>query len=111
MRTFFHLTPAENIPGILKEGLLPRVGYNRIDDIELGPAVFFFPSYDCVEDALLSWYGEISEGEDIALLELDLTDTPLYRDETVPFEVYCTTPVSPRSIKTIRYFWSDEEAA
>jgi hypothetical protein len=80
MRTYFHLTPAENIPGILKEGLIPRLGVIDTIVTELGPAVFFFPSYDCVEDALLSWYGEISEGEDIALLEveLNLDEIPLY---------------------------------
>ena len=105
MGTYFHLTPAENIPGILKEGLIPKLGVNRIDDTELGPAVFFFPSYDCVEDALLSWYGEISEGEDIALLEveLNLDEIPLYYDETVPFEVYSKTTIPPGCITSIRH--------
>ena len=108
----YHLTPAENMPSIRREGLLPKIGDNRIDDIDIGPAVFMFPNFECVEDALSNWFGEIYDGIDFALLTVELDDTSeLVRDETVPFEVYSKKPIDPSKIIGVKYYVSPDRYA
>lgn len=100
---FFHVTKAENLPSILQDGLVPSVGSRSQAAKERHPAVFLFSSRDAMENALMNWLGEeFGEDEELAVLQIDLSDSwsaYLHMDPDVGFETLCFRPIGPEQIQ------------
>ncbi|MGI1189104.1 hypothetical protein ACRCRN_34140 [Pseudomonas aeruginosa] len=93
----FHITPSENVPSILANGLTPQIGPRSIACNEREPRTFFFTSVTAAETALCSWLGE--ELEDCPSLSLLLVDPhQIALNPDAGYEVYCTLPVPPEQI-------------
>ena len=98
----YHVTPAENIKHILKDGLVPTKGSNSQTYGEEQDNVYLFPTIEDAEDALGNWLGDQYEDEDISfsLLQVDVTGLPL-KSET-EWEYYTQSVISPDRIKLIK---------
>jgi hypothetical protein len=76
MRTLYHVTPHDNIAGILRDGLLPQIGPRSLIVNETVPAVFCFTNLDEVENAVMNWLGDYFDVEEpLALLRVMLDDS------------------------------------
>lgn len=68
---FWHITPLSEVPNIMRDGLLPRVGPRSQEAKETEPGIYLFPSYEAVEDALTNWLGELFPDEvELAILKI-----------------------------------------
>lgn len=68
----FHLTPAEKLPDIMREGLLPQTGPRSTLANEPFPAVHCFRSVDEAEDGYINWLAdEFEDGTVMALLSIN----------------------------------------
>ena len=97
--TRYHVTPSSNVDSIRKNGLQPRIGERSLAAGEKSPAVFLFANKDDLEQALLSWLGEIFEDEDLVILEIQL---PLeYKQFLVrnEYEITCSVAIPPQYIQ------------
>jgi hypothetical protein len=56
-RLAYHVTERQNVPSILKQGLLPKTPTD-MDDEE---GVYLFPTYEDLQTALYNWMGERME--------------------------------------------------
>lgn len=93
----FHITPSENVPSILANGLTPQIGPRSIACNEREPRTFFFTSVSAAETALCSWLGEeLEDCPSLSLLIIDPQEIELSPD--ADYEVYCTLPVPPEQI-------------
>lgn len=73
MTFLYHVTPPANIPGILRDGLLPQIGERSAIAGEAVPAIFCFAGLDETENALMNWLGDyFDEEEPLSLLRIDL---------------------------------------
>ena len=52
---YFHVTPMENLEGILQNGLQPMIGEQSIDCNENKKAIYLFHSISDMDNALLNW--------------------------------------------------------
>ena len=63
----FHVTPAENLPSIEREGLR-----SQANNESSRPAIYFFKNLDDMEQAALGWLGDAFEEDDaLAVLEIE----------------------------------------
>ena len=75
MSVAFHLTPSRQVPKILKDGLLPKLGPRSRKAGEPYPAIFFFPTKDDLIGGYCSWFEScFSEDARIALLAVNIAD-------------------------------------
>lgn len=95
----FHVTTLSCLDSILKEGLRPAIGPRSIELNESVARVYFFPTREAVETALLNWLGDSLEGEDIAILEVACTGLQMY--STCQYEEACEDLVPPTRIVRI----------
>lgn len=109
-KVYFHVTPAENVPGILHNGLLPSVETSECSNGEEQntPVVFLFPSWDDLEDALMGWLGDrYDDDAPLAALEVrispDMQKNLVFHPE-VGFEVKYLGSIPPECIKAIQEF-------
>jgi hypothetical protein len=81
----FHCTPAENLPKILKEGLLP-------------------PCSLSIDYTLVGFIGDIAECEEVAVLEVDWDwERPYYLDPDGPGHLQTRGwTIPPSAIKHLR---------
>lgn len=70
---FYHVTPAQNLDGILKEGLRPRIGERSQEIGESGPVIYLFTEYEAMNDAMLGWMADCFDDyeNDMIVLEVD----------------------------------------
>jgi hypothetical protein len=102
MQTFFHVTRAEKLPAILREGLKPAIGRRSREADEPRPAVYIFPSEKAASDALATWLGEEFEPEaDLLMLEVALKPEQVCYPKG-PHEALCYEPVPPDRIRAQR---------
>ena len=73
MNFAYHVTPRRNLDSILKKGIRKQCGDNRVDDTELGDAVFLFPDEESLYAGLDEWMFETYEGEPLYCLVIDIT--------------------------------------
>lgn len=101
IQRFFHITPVENLPSILREGLQPRLGERSQILGEPEPAVYLFTSAEAVDDASMNWLCDyFDEEEALAVLAVDLnTDFP--GDAENEFEFVTTQPVPPHCLRVM----------
>jgi hypothetical protein len=98
-KILYHVTPAENVRNILRNGLVPGKGarsqsYNEQDD-----AIYCFGSKLEVEDALMNWLGnEFDDDQQLALLQINATHIPFSQTRHAEYEYTITTPVPPNVI-------------
>ena len=60
----FHVTEAENVASILRDGLTPQIGDRSRELGETLPAVYAFPTAQACHDALMNWLGEWHEEQE-----------------------------------------------
>ena len=99
---YFHVTPRKNLESILENGLIPQIGERSLEIGEPVEAVFLFPYFEEMNNALYNWFGEeFDDDEDeLIILQIDLPDNfPVYRelddngDEFYEAHCQCDIPV------------------
>jgi hypothetical protein len=88
----YHVTPAENLPRILAEGLIPQVGPRAHQAAEPIPVIYLFASPTEAEEGVINWLGdELPEGP-LILLEVALPAGIPYRRVAFEIQVFGTIP-------------------
>lgn len=95
-----HVTPSCNLPGILREGLVPQIGINSLAAGEETPGVYLFQCWDDVETALLNWLGEEFGDIPLSLLCVRVQEAFLIH-EPGSFEYVCRSCIPPEDIQVI----------
>ena len=98
---FYHVTPARNLRGILRDGLLPRLGPRSRQCREPRKAIYVFPDLDAVEAALESWMIQaFGEEARLALLEVRMPpDLDIHSDAA--FERHVHGPIPPDGLRVL----------
>jgi hypothetical protein len=98
MKTYYHVTPKENLSSIMQNGLIPHVG-ERTKELNESKAVFLFPTEEDMEDALQNWLGDCFD-EDIELvcLKIVLPDDFPIQDSCVDWEKISKVTIPPQYI-------------
>ena len=93
---YYHITRSENVPLIMKGGLLP----SKPDDMQDVEGVYLFKSVMDAGDALMNWFGDrFDEDEPLTLLRVDSAGTgELDTDSAAGFEVVSKTAIAPEFI-------------
>lgn len=102
MKTYYHVTPKENLSSVMKYGLIPQVG-ERSKELNEGKAVFLFPTEADMEDALQNWLSDCFN-EDVKLVSLEITlpdDFPI-QDSTVDWEKISKRVILPQYIRYLQ---------
>ena len=97
----FHVTPAVNVPRILKEGLVPQIGA-RSGLMEQEDGVYLFRELADVGNALDNWLEEeFDEDEKLSLLEVTVPPGANTLPTTADYEVVVADPIPPKYIKVL----------
>lgn len=103
-RCYFHVTPIQNVPSIMKNGLIPQIGERSGAQGEEIPAVYLFPTKDDMDNALSNWLGDWFEdtyGPDVelAIIRVSLPKSVfVHYTFDVSYECYVTEPISPKQM-------------
>lgn len=91
----FHVTNAQNLPSILREGLLPHVP----QDMEGEPSgVYLFTDFATMGDAVMNWLGDrFDEEDELVLLTLSSEGVEVFPTEA-GYEVVSYDPIPPENI-------------
>jgi len=94
--SYYHITRSENVPLIMKGGLLP----SKPDDMQDVEGVYLFKSVMDAEDALMNWLGDrFDEDEPLTLLRVDSAGAgELDTDSAAGFEAISKTGIAPEFI-------------
>lgn len=102
----YHVTRHADLESIFKHGLVPAIGERSAQltangqPVEREPRVYFFPSLEDCETAMMQWLADyFSEDEPLCLLLVDLTGHDLEQD--CAFELSTRKPVPPESIQLL----------
>ncbi len=93
----YHVTEQKNLPGILREGLIPNIGGYAAEMGEKKPHVWLFPSREDAEEMIPVWL-EPFYGSDLALLEVRLPDDFPLEYTGSDYEVVTTRAIPPNCI-------------
>jgi len=97
----YHVTPTRNVKSILAKGLVPSIGA-RSSQIETESNLFFFPSREAAEDAVMNWLGdELPEDEPLALLAVNSNGLEGKFTPGAEYEFTVSSPVPPQNIKVV----------
>lgn len=97
----YHVTPTRNVKSILAKGLVPSIGA-RSAQLETQSNLFFFPSREAAEDAVMNWLGdELPEDEPLALLAVSSKGLEGKFTPGAEYEVTVSSPVPPQNIKVV----------
>jgi len=93
--SYYHITRSENVPLIMKDGLLP----SKPDDMQDVEGVYLFKSATDAEDALMNWLGDrFSEEEKLTLLKIDPRGVGEVDNSAAGYEVVSTSKIDPQFI-------------
>ena len=93
--SYYHITRSENVPLIMKDGLLP----SKPDDMQDVEGVYLFKSITAAEDALMNWLGDrFDEEESLTLLKVDALGIDEVDSSAAGFEVVSTSKIDPQFI-------------
>ncbi len=94
--SYYHVTRSENVPLIMKGGLMP----SKPDDMQDVEGVYLFKSVEDAEDAVANWLGDrFDEEEKLTLLKIDPNGVDeLFDDAIAGFEVVSKSDISPEFI-------------
>ncbi len=95
----YHVTPEENLPSIMEQGLRPSIGERSAELGETAERVYLFPSKEACEDALANWLGEQFDDGTLVILEVDITGLAMESD--VGFEAACREAIEPNRVQAI----------
>lgn len=104
---YFHVTPAKNLDSILKNGLEIRTGERSLANHESQDAVFLFPSFSEMENALYNWLGaEFEDEDDLIIFQIDIPKGfPVYRNTDsngeLMYEAYTYENIPPAYITAV----------
>lgn len=102
MSILYHLTPALNVPAILREGLVPQIGERSALVGETVPAIFCFADLRELEDGLANWTADyFDEDEPLSLLRITAGGDTKF-GEGAGYEVVILSPISATSL-TVMY--------
>ena len=93
----YHVTPSSNVENILRVGLEPRIGQASEMIPEDKPRVYLFNNLEYVEEAVITWLGEVYWNVDLSVLAVDATADSLGGEEG-GFEVTTERVVPPSLI-------------
>jgi hypothetical protein len=103
---FYHVTPTDNVPRIMAEGLVPQRGPRSVQ-MESEDGIYLFKTMEGVENALSNWLGE-EFGENIPLTLLGVQVPPEAQkrlneqgDDHASYEVVVTTPIPAQYIQIL----------
>lgn len=102
---YYHVTPAKNVPSIMKNGLVPKIGTRSANFGEADKHVYLFPSKDEMETAMMNWLGdEFDEDEPLAVLAVEVDDNDDTVDRAVDgptWEYLSVNPIDPKNISVL----------
>lgn len=104
-KTYWHITPEENVNSILENGLIPQIGARSRNADEPVPAIYLFGSKEEAEDAAMNWLGdefEETEEENLALLQVKIPTNIEVKKEAFEYQVF--EPIPAENIKVIKTF-------
>lgn len=102
MKKFYHVSLKENLPSIMKHGLIPQVG-DRSKEMNEEKGVFLFPSRDDMNCALEQWLGDWFEDDEVLMsLEITLPDDFPIEDSTVDWEKISRFVIPPKYIQYLQ---------
>lgn len=79
----FHVTPSENLSGILNHGLAPAIGPRSKELGELTPMVYLFTDMDSLDHAY--WLEDYFHDDELVVVEVDTTGlvmVPTFGDQS-----------------------------
>lgn len=95
-----HVTTANALDSILREGLQPRLGPNSTSIGEPSPGIWLFPAWGAMEGA--EWlYESFPQDEQIALLMVDLDGLDIEHDDGIGYEVCVRCPIAPDRVTVL----------
>ena len=93
--SYYHITRSENVPLIMKDGLLP----SKPDDMQDVEGVYLFKSITAAEDALMNWLGDrFGEEEKLTLLKVDPRGVGEVDSSAAGFEAISISKIDPQFI-------------
>ncbi|GCD60205.1 hypothetical protein WSS15_20970 [Acetobacter pasteurianus] len=96
----FHVTPAENLPSIMRNGLEPRIGPRSEDLGEKYKAIYLFPNVEAMENALGNWMAEaFDDDETLAVIHVSLPSGTFQHN--TGYEIEVTARIPPDRIEII----------
>lgn len=91
----YHVTRAENLPAIRRNGVLPTAPKDMKGDPS---AVYLFTDYTTMEDAVVNWLGDRFEEDDVLVL-LTLSEDGIETFQTeAGYEVISYDPIPAKNI-------------
>jgi hypothetical protein len=98
---YYHVTPTENVPLIMSEGLIPQQG-PRSQRMGADSGIFLFKNMGDVDNALMNWLGdEYEEDEPLTLLGVELPPDAEVAPEVVGWEVNVLSHIPPQYIQIL----------
>lgn len=94
----YHVTEAENLASIMRDGLMPSIGARSKALGETCEVIYFFPTEEDMDNALSNWLGEEFEDVEIAILAV-ASDSIVEGD--VPYEHVSETAIAPECITVV----------
>jgi len=99
--TLYHITPTRNVPKIMQQGLIPRIGVRARKLNEPVKGIYLFHSKDEASDGVANWLGdEFGEDTRLALLAVRVP-ADATRSAGAGFETILTEPVPPDRITIV----------
>ena len=86
----FHVTPAENLPSIMRNGLEPRIGPRSEDLGEKYKAIYLFPNVEAMENALANCMAEAFDDETLAVIHVSLPSGTFQHNTGYEIELTCS---------------------
>lgn len=98
MQKLYRVTEKRNLPGILSQGLVPKIGPRSRAAGEPVPAIYPFPSLADLSDGFLNWMERaFDEADDPILLEASVPEgIRLIPDG---WEISCREPIPPECVR------------
>ena len=94
-KNYYHVTRSENVPLIMRDGLLPL----KPTDMEDVEGIYLFKSPTDAEEALMNWLGDrFDEEESLTLLKVDALGIDEVDSSAAGFEVVSTSKIDPQFI-------------
>lgn len=100
--SLYHVTPAQNIDSILKDGLIPQIGA-RSALANDRCAIYLFKGRNSVDNAMMNWFcDEFDEDETFALFKINRNALDKgYAYSEVEWELAYTKTIPPAAITLI----------
>lgn len=90
----YHITPATNLPNILKDGLIPKIGPRALAGGEERASIWLLSCQEDANDAIKIWFFlECGQPSDLRILEVEIPQGADCCIRPQGFESVCYTPI------------------